>query len=300
MNTSAPAEVVRVAIGAGRTPFESYAQFELAFQRSLGCELDYVRRLLGGTRVLTPSHERLIGDLLGIRHLDLRRGAREAAKQLGLNRAETARILPGALVGFDFAARTTDRQQVEKLEATISGYWECYYWSVSRVSERAVNRELLIIQGVDSAAFINCRIVDLQFTNVGIAFPVLNHLYFFLEKDELLDEIAVHLTNRPDRTPAVLRGLMLCLSGGADEIHSYPSAGKTSYRYLGRTASEIRAIYSGVPHQPDELEAWLCANVPRYILESELPRADPHVRRLVEQIDNTIAPDATPFALRSQ
>lgn len=122
-----------------------------------------------------------------------------------------------------------------------------------------------------------------------------------LEKDKLFDEILVCITNRPDRAPPFLRGICLGLSGGLDEMHSAPASGKIAFRYLGRTAADQHAEFGDAPEEP-ELEKHLARATPRYISKSELARLSPNelAQLQIHRLDNTVAGDAAPFALRAR
>jgi hypothetical protein len=297
----APVELVRLALKAGHGEFESYDTFALAFQKALGCEPDYARRLLGGTRQLREVHRKTICELLGLGEIDFNLAPREFAVQLGLSRRDATSLLVKGRGGIDFASRVADRRSVQQLFELIQGYWETYQWSVSKLTQQAISRELCVVDEIDDDNFIQCRLIDVNFTYSGVIFPMLQHLYFFMEKDRLFDEVAVNITNRPDRTPPVLRGIALCLSGGVDEMHSYPSAGKISFRYLGRNSGDVRQRHPDAPAVQDELEGHLTKTVPRYILRSEidnLPAEDP-IHSQVRRIGNAIHPDAIPFAMRT-
>jgi hypothetical protein len=98
-----------------------------------------------------------------------------------------------------------------------------------------------------------------------------------------------------------LRGIALGLSGGLDEVHSAPTSGKIAFRYLGRTAAELRAEFGDTPEEP-ELEKHMARTLPRYVSRSELARLSPNelARLQIHRLDNTISADAVPFALRAR
>jgi hypothetical protein len=297
VSESSPRELITLILAARQTPMASYEQFERAFQRALGCDLDYARRLLGGSRRLRPRHINVIRDLLQIGDLDLELSPRELAIELELPRSAGNRLRQHP--GVDFLSRTNDKRAVAQLFGLVEGYWQQTWWSFSKTSEQALGVGLCRIDGVDENNFITCRIYDVHESFSGIIFPVLNHLYFILEKDRLFDEIVVCITNRPDRAPPFLRGICLGLSGGLDEIHSGPAAGKMAFRYLGKTGADMQAEIGDTPDEP-ELEQHLVRTVPRYISKPELARMSERERaRLqINRLDNTVAADAAPFALR--
>jgi hypothetical protein len=277
----------------------SYEQFELAFQRALGCDLDYARRLLGGTRRLRPRHLSVIRDLLQIGDLDLDLTPRELAIELDLPRSASDRLRQNP--GLDFLSRTSDTRAVAQLFSLVAGYWQQTWWSFSRTDEQALGVGVCKIGAIDESNFITCRMYDVHESHSGIVFPVLNHLYFIVEKDRLFDEIFVCITNRPDRAPPFLRGICLGLSGGLDEMHNTPASGKMAFRYLGRTAAELRPEFGDVPEEP-ELEKYMARALSRFISKIELARLSPsdHARLQIHRLDNTVSADAVPFALRAR
>jgi hypothetical protein len=294
-----PKELIALLLSARQTPFAGYEQFEAAFQRALGCDLDYARRLLGGSRPLRPRHVEVIRELMQIRDLDLDLSVRELAIDLNLPRSASNRLLQRT--GLDFVCRTSDRRAVAQLFGLVAGYWEHTFWSFTRTDEQALGVSLCRIDGVDENNFITCRLYDFHESYSGFIFPVLNHIYFILEKDKLFNEIFVCITNRPDRAPPFLRGVAIGLSGGLDEMHSAPTSGKIAFRYLGRTAAELRAEFGALPEEP-ELEKHLAHALPRYITKSELARLSPsdRARLQIHRLDNTVHADDVPFALRAR
>lgn len=301
MKQATPAELIRIVVGAGVTRFQSFDAFETAFQKALGCELDYARRLLRGSRPLRESHRDRIRSLLGLPTLDFDMFVRDLPAMLGLSRARAEELLNPTAGVFDFASRMADTRSARQLFELIGGYWEVVFWSFSRRDQQAVSRELLVVDRVDTNNLLRCRLTDVNFTYSGVIFPVLQHLYMFLEKERLYDEVCVYLTNRPDRAPPVLRGITLGLSGGVDELHAFPAASKVAFRFLGGTIEEIRRHYTDAPEAPDALEAFLAAKVARYITRQELDRlpAEELARLQISRIDNGIGPDAVPFVLRA-
>jgi len=294
-----PGELARIALLAGRTGLNSYEEFENAFQRALGCELDYARRLLNGTRPVRKTHRDRIRALLRLPTLNFESSGRDFAIQLGMPRGETERLLGPAFGAFDFASRTSDSRSIQQLFHLIGGYWECVFWSFSRRDCQAVSRGICNVDRIDENNLLRCEMVDVNFAYSGVIFPVLQHLYFFLEKDRLFDEVSVFLTSRPDRAPAVLRGILLGLSGGVDEIHSYPGASKVAFRHLGKNANEIRAHYPDCPPEEAEVRAYLESNIVGYISRDELdnlPEDDP-LRLQILRIDNEVDADSIPFVL---
>src|SRR4051812_46191864 len=171
---SAPGDFVRLAMEGGRGGYSSYGAFELALQKTLGCDLDYVRRLLNGTRQLRENHRRTICELLGLNQIDFGVSLREFAVQLGLPRQKATALSAKGSGGIDFASRTADRYSVQQLFELIRGYWETYQWSVSKLGEQSVSRELCIVEEPDANNFIQCRLIDVNFSYAGVIFPCCN------------------------------------------------------------------------------------------------------------------------------
>lgn len=298
---SQPRHVIATAIRSGQTPFSDYAEFEEAFRQRLSCDMDYARRLLSGSRLLRQKHSEEIKELLQLPEIDFAASPRDAAVRLGLSARHTEKLLRQVGGGIDFASRTSDAAAVKQLFDLLKGYWELVFWSFSRLDEQAISRELFIVDAITENNFISCRVNDVNFTYSGVIFPVLHHLYCIVEKDRLLDEVGVYLTNRPDRAPAVLRGITLGLSGGVDEIHSYPTAGKVAFRYLGKSAEQVARRYPDAPAADDQIEQYLAKKIPRYMSKEEVDglAAGEASWLQISRLDNTIEPDAVPFALRA-
>ena len=296
---STPKQLITFILSARQTPLANYEQFELAFQGALGCDIDYARRLLGGSRRLRPGHVEAIRELLQIGDLDFDLTPRELAIELDLPRSTSYRLLQHA--GLDFLSRASDKRTVAQLFGLVAGYWQQTWWSFSRTDEQALGVGVCKIDGIDENNFITCRIYDPHESYSGIIFPVLNHLYFMVEKDNLFDEINMCITNRPDRASPFLRGICLGLSGGLDEMHSAPASGKIAFRYLGRTTADLRAEFGDMLEEP-ELEKEIARALPRYISKSELARLSPGelARLQILWLDNAVGPEAVPFALRAR
>ena len=216
---ASPRELMEIVVRSGRTGFSTFREFETALLAALGCERDYLRRILNGSRPLRPKHLAEISVLLGL-EIDFSVSKRDLAVRLGLSGEEAGLFLDRPASGLDFISRTTDRKSIENLFALMKGYWECAYRSFSRTDQHAISRELFIVDGINQDNLITCRARDVMCTNTGVIFPVIGQLYIMYEKDKVFNEIVVYLTNRPDRSPPVLRGLVLGLSASEPSVSS--------------------------------------------------------------------------------
>ncbi len=254
---------------------------------------DILSRLRNGTRTVP---QRVFSKLCNIYEieesvwfLDLEAFGRH----LGIA-AQKVSILTGArMPGIDFSSRIKDIRMIGDIHKTIKGYWYSYYYSVSRLGEKFVSRDLCIIKDINEDGFINCEIIDGYFSYVGVCFPIKGMLYFILEKDELYNEIIIYATNLPDRKPPKLNGVILCLSGGVDEMSAYPSASKVAFRYIGRH-EDIPKLFN----VDGEIEAYMKKNMPAYLRPDE--DREPENLEVYNAIDNRISEDTVPFALRAE
>ena len=98
----------------------------------------------------------------------------------------------------------------------------------------------------------------------------------------------------------MLRGLVLGLSGGVDEIHTCPTASRCSFRYLGNSPSEVRKHYPDAPRSEEEIEDYLAEHIIQYIDEAELASISPEMSAHLQIpfLNNTVSPDHIPFVLR--
>ncbi|KAA3595826.1 MAG: hypothetical protein DWQ06_16540, partial [Calditrichaeota bacterium] len=213
-------------------------------------------------------------------------------QSLGLSSQEVSKIIGIRIPGIDFSSRITDKRMIKDIHRTIKGYWYSYYYSVSRLGERFVSRDLCIIKEINDDGFIDCEIIDNYFHYVGVCFPIKGKLYFFLEKDKLFNEIIVYTTNLPDRTPPILNGVILCLSGGVDDMSSYPCASKTTFRYIGKK-EEIPDLFNIGELSIDD---YMRKNMPAYLIPEK--DTEPENIEVYKTINNHIGENAVPFALR--
>jgi hypothetical protein len=200
--------------------------------------------------------------------------------------------------GLDFRSRIRDTAALRDLFELIEGYWYSYYFSVSRTDTVQVSKDLFTVISLTEAGLIECRIEDGAFTYLGWGFPIQgNHMYFILEKDKLLNEVIVYVTNRPDRQPPKLYGIIMCLSGGIedDEMHQYPCAAKVAFRYLGKEDA-VRETYKLKPNI--DVHAFLKAKA-SYV-DPRGKDLDDEERQIFKVISNVIPAGQVPSALRMQ
>ena len=261
---------------------------------TLGVEPDYFSRIKSGTRPLTEEKFLVLCGLFGLEQRAWLEDLETFGKRLGFSRRHTSLIAKKPLSGIDFASRIRDERIINDMFDLLKGYWEIYYYSVSTTDIQRVCRDLFIVRRINEDAFIECELKDIAFNYSGWCFPVKNHFYVVLEKDRIFNEVVVFTTNLPDRHPPKLYGVMLCISGGVDDTHAFPSATKIACRYLGSDKREVRERYK--MNDSVDVEEFLKKHVPRYLdpegdLENE-------VKNLIRDIANYVGNDDVPFALR--
>ncbi len=196
---------------------------------------------------------------------------------------DTADPLPCPSVDF----RSRDRQPTLLLEQ-LRGYWAAYYNSTSRNDRVVVSRDLLEVAGVHKAGYISCQITDSHFTYNGFCFGHGGGLVqWFLEKQDLHNEVLSYMTTRPDRTPPVLLGVMTCTSGGVSTVAQLPAAARVAMVRLGE-AGDL-AVDLGMTARA--LQDQLRKHVPRYL---EVDGVPPWI---TSAISNVIDPTEPPSAL---
>ncbi len=255
---------------------------------------DYLSRMKNGTRPLNDHNFIELCHLFKLKQSQWFDDLETFGKYLGFSRKLIATIAKKPLPGIEFVSRSRDKKNVSELFKVIEGYWESYYYSVSKLDKQLISRDLFIVQKISEDDYIECQVIDTTFHYSGWCFAVKGHLYMALEKDDLLNEVIVYVFNQPDRYPPMLYGVILCLSGGVDDTHSFPSAAKVIFRYIGKDQDEIRRKYD-IDDSLD-VDAFLKSSIPSYIDPGE--KNDPDIEQIIEDISNTIDPNAIPFALR--
>ena len=254
---------------------------------------DVLSRMRKGTRTVPQRVFSKLCDIYEIEESVWYSDLENFGRHLGLT-SQKVSILTGARIpGIDFSSRIKDVRMIGDIHGIIKGYWYSYYYSVSRLGEKYVSRDLLIIKEINEDGFIECEVIDNYFKYIGVCFPIKGMLYFILEKDELFNEIIVYATNLPDRKPPKLNGVILCLSGGVDEMATYPSASKVAFRYIGRH-EDIPKIFD----VDGDVESYMKKNIPAYLRPNE--DTEPENLEVYKAIDNRISEDSVPFALRAE
>jgi transcriptional regulator with XRE-family HTH domain len=262
-----------------------------ALARRLDIGVDYLSRLKNGSRRLTEEKFSELCKVFGLSKLEWYQELEAFGEKLGFSRKQIAAVAGKPLPGIDFLSRLRGKGMINDIFDSIAGYWESYYFSVSRTDKILVSRDILIVSKINDDEYIECEIWDGSFTYKGWCFPIKSHLYFILEKDPLFTEIIVYATNLPDRKPARLYGVILCLSGGIEETASYPSAAKVAFRYIGEE-DDVRKKYN--IDVSENLEMYLKKNVAKYV--DPYIEEDDDLKKLYKDIENNI-PDI-PIALR--
>jgi hypothetical protein len=197
---------------------------------------------------------------------------------------QTTGALPPATVQF----RSRDPQPTLLLEQ-LSGYWAAFYCSTSRTDEVVVSRDLVEVAAKHRAGYIACRVTDSYFQYEGFCFSYGGSLVqWTLEKRELYNEVLTYMTTRPDRTPPVLYGVMICTSGGVDTSVQLPSCARVVFVKLGSNRDLQERWQQG-----DEVtRRILQQSVAKYVALPALPSW------LRNGISNVLEPTAVPSALR--
>ena len=266
-------------------------QVELA--RRMAVTKDYVSRVINGSRGLTRDVLQQMSKALGVSEALWQLPLPSLGLKLGYSRRQLADITGLTISGFDFQARLRDGQLIRRLFALIGGYWESYYYSVSRSDALVASRDLVYFGEPDEDDIIPCTVTDAFFTYTGWCFPVQHHLYMLLEKDRLHNEIIVYMLNMPQRFPPRLEGIILCKSDGGDAFSSIPCAAKVGLRLLG-TPEELRQSLN-IP-EGDDLRKALAQRVAGYVSKEELELDEQ--KQLLSRLSNAIGTEDLPNALR--
>lgn len=258
---------------------------------SVHISVDYLQRFYRGQRTPPDATLKTIGEALGVPADLWKLDTAAFARRIG----STPTKQPGdeALATFDFRARIRDSAHIRQLYELIGGYWESYYYSVSVSTRLVASRDLIFIGEPDDNGMLSCTVEDKHFVYRGWCFPIQYHLYMFLEKERIFNEIIVYMLNRPDRYPPRLEGLILCKSDGEDPFSSVPSAARIALRYLG---SEQELLTARGVASSEELHSLLVSEVAGYVARDDV---SPEVQREVfDRIRNDVAPDELPNALQ--
>ncbi len=188
----------------------------------------------------------------------------------------------GALVTFNSRDSHPDR-----LLEQLSGAWVAYYVSTSRTDRRIVSRDLVEIAGVHNNGYIGARVIDSRSEYRGFCFSYHNLIQWFFEKEKIYNEVLSYMTTMPERSPPVLMGVMICISGGVSTVGQLPAAAKVAMVRLGThetLAAELNL-------SEDQLAKRLRTRIPRYVEPSDLEKW------LQLSIENRISMETLPSAL---
>lgn len=290
INITNLAEKLKLLLRSERSAVKTEAQLLI----KLGIGKDYLSRIKSGVRVLPEEKLVELCSIFSVPQLDWFLPLKQFGEKLGFSMYDISVISGTHLPGIDLNSRDHDYQRVSNLFQIMQGFWESYYYSVSKVDVVLVSCDLLIVQRVTPDCFIECEIVDGLSTYTGWCFPIPNHLYFILEKKQLFNEVIVYATNLPERIPPRLYGVILCLSGGVDEHHSFPASAKVAFRYLG-SENDIRKEYG--LEQNINVRAFMEEKVPRYIDPTD-EAVGSEVKEILSVIHNVVLPTTIPNALR--
>lgn len=258
----------------------------------LGIGYDYLSRIKNGARTLSEENFLKLCGVFGLQQRDWFEDLEAFGQKLGFSRRQTAVIASRPLPGIDFNSRLKDKKMLEDLLDVVGGYWEAYYYAVSKTNEQLISRDLCVIKEVNEDGYITCEVTDAAFHYQGWCFPIKGQLCFLLEKSKLWNEIIYDVTNLPDRIPPRLSGIMLCISGGVDENHSYPSAARVAFRYLGKAAHDVRQTLS--LKNNETIDGYLQKSIPKVLKPKDVDKM------ILGKINNHIARDAVPLALRME
>ncbi|MDB5870691.1 MAG: hypothetical protein JWQ07_133 [Ramlibacter sp.] len=295
---------IDLILSSDKTQYRQQSDFSKALK---GVQPDYFSRLKGGSRVLSEGVFNQIVELCqgaGVAKADWHGSLEAFGEKLGFTRKQIDDIT-GAVAprGIDFGSRSKDGGNIDSVFQVIGGYWESFYYSVSTFDEARISHDLIVIEEPDEGGFMPCKVIDGSFVYAGHCFPIHgSFVYFMLEKQQLLDEIIVYLMNRPERTTnPVLDGIILCTSGGVHDKVAVPCAARVAFRYLGKTLAEVK---QALPHikakRGQTLTELLTEQIPGYIDPVTIGPENKRYWEVKQLIDNTIAPDQIPFAMRME
>lgn len=285
-------EKIELAIRSGKTAIKNNHQL----LSGLDVTKDWYSRLKAGNRQLTEERFERLCELFKIEQPRWYAPLLEFGVGFGFTRYEVFQITRKYLPGIDFGSRIKDRALVDDVFHHIKGYWESFYFSASKLDKKVVSRDFFFVKGVNADGFIECEIIDSNVTYVGWCFPMKSHLYFILEKDRIFNEIIVYCTNLPDRFPPRLYGIILCLSGGVDEIRTSPAGAKCAFRHIGDSDAVRRRFNLG--RSADARGHLIELNKTSYYIDPEDPALDSDTKQILNDINNVLSPTAVPAVLR--
>lgn len=285
-------EKIELAIRSGTTPLKAFNQL----LQKLNVSKNWYSRLKTGNLQLTEERFLKLCDALNIEQRRWYFPLCEFGMELGFTRQQVFQITQKYLPGIDFGSRIRDPRMIEDVFKLIHGYWESFYFSASKLDKRLVSKDYLVVTSVNSDGFIECEIIDSNVTYIGWCFPMKAQLYFILEKDKIFNEIIMYCTNLPERFPPRLYGVILCLSGGVDELHTSPAAAKCAFRYIGDEEAVRKRFH--LKRRADVRASLIQRNKTQYYLDPKDPRLDKDTRQIFRDITNVLKPSDLPAVLR--
>lgn len=181
-------EKIALLLKSDRTAVKTEAQLI----HGLGIGKDMLSRIKSGTRVLSDDRFVKLCKLFNLEQKEWFSPLEVFGAKLGFTRYQIATITGNHIPGIDFQCRVAERKVVENLFRTMEGFWQSFYFSVSKLDKVAVRQDILHVKRVNEDGFIECDLKDSHCLYVGWCFPTTNaKLYLVMEKDELFDEIIV-------------------------------------------------------------------------------------------------------------
>lgn len=289
-------EKIALLLKSGRTSVKTESQL----LQGLGIGKDMLSRIKGGTRVLSDDRFVKLCDLFNLEQKEWFSPLDAFSSKLGFTRYQIALITGKQVPGIDFQSRIAERRVVENLFRTMEGFWQSFYYSVSKLDRIAVRQDIMHVKRVNEDGFIECDLKDSHCLYVGWGFPITNaKFYLVLEKEGLFDEIIIYCTNLPERMNPRLYGVILCLSGGVDSVQAVPCAAKCAFRFLGRE-EEVRKQFGW--GKSIDVRAKLFEEQSKYIFPDDFanPKNDEEreTAQIIRDISNVIPADQVPSSLR--
>lgn len=294
---------LELLLRSGKTKFRRVSEIAKAID---GISADYFSRIKGGSRQLTEHVFVRVVQLTsdsGLSERDWYDTLNSFGHKLGFSIQEIQRITGSTTYGIDFHSRSRDHHNITSVHGIIEGFWESFYYSVSTFDVPRISRDLVIVNSVDESGCIGCKVVDGSSVYVGSCFPTQGpHLYFMLEKDKIFDEIIVYMMNRPERVKEpLLNGIILCSSGGVQDMIAVPSAARVAFRYLGKNIEAVKKAIPGFKLKRGQgLEEALIETIPGYLDPRDITRENQRYYEAKRVIDNEIVSSQIPFALRME
>lgn len=255
--------------------------------REVGVSHDTWAKWKRGTQPSTPNLRRIIATFEAEIGLEpqvwcLPASAFRAQLEPGGDEGEVG-LVPSSQVEF----RCRERQP-ELLLEQLQGFWVTFYYSASVADRLVISRDLVEVGSTHRNGYVACRVLDSHFDYRGFCFTYGGGLVqWLLEKEDLHNEVLSYMTTRPDRTPPVLLGLMLCTSGGVSSVAQLPAAARVAMVRLG----PIDRLVGALGLESGDVRRVLERIVPCYLTPGDVP---PWIDAA---ISNVIDPSSRPSSL---